>query len=479
MIRRLYPDPADIGSAAELEDEYVKPAGRHVRANFVTSLDGMVEVDGRSQPLGGPADRAAFMAMRAVADVVLVGAGTVRMEEYGPVRLDPAVEDRRRSRGQEARPALAIVSNRGELDPADRVFTGGDRPLLLTTAAAAADHPELAEVAEVVVCGEQWVELALALDELVDRGLARVLCEGGPTLLRSLVGGGSARRAVLHHLAVPGRSGPPQPARRPVAARPGRPRLDRVYEADGMILARYSIGSDVVSRPPTLSIERALWEQGRRVVVGVDEVGRGSWAGPLMVGAAVLPQDRRVYRVRDSKMLREPERERLFDRVADWCAAWAVGAAVQEECDEIGMADAQRLAARTGDRGSGRDARPGARRRQLGLRRASGARSGSSRATPPACPSPPPRSWPRSPATGSCGPRRTLSRVRVRRQQGLPVPAPQDGPARLRAVGDPPPDVDLHGAPGVGSGRGASRAPAVVAGRRDRRTARPFSLKDR
>jgi ribonuclease HII len=101
-----------------------------------------------------------------------------------------------------------------------------------------------------------------------------------------------------------------------------------------------------MSRAPTLSIERTLWDEGHRVVVGVDEVGRGSWAGPLMVGAAVLPQERRVYRVRDSKMLREPERERLFDRLAAWCTAWAVGAASQEECDEIGMADAQRLAAK-------------------------------------------------------------------------------------------------------------------------------------
>lgn len=63
-----------------------------------------------------------------------------------------------------------------------------------------------------------------------------------------------------------------------------------------------------------------------------------------MVGAAVLPRDRRVLGVRDSKMLRESERERLFDRVADWCVAWAVGAASQEECDELGMAPAQKLA---------------------------------------------------------------------------------------------------------------------------------------
>src|SRR6476646_4734635 len=76
---------------------------------------------------------------------------------------------------------------------------------------------------------------------------------------------------------------------------------------------------------PSLAIERELWATGHEIVVGVDEVGRGAWAGPLTVGAAVLPQDRRVYKVRDSKMLTELERERMFDRVAEWCLAWSVG----------------------------------------------------------------------------------------------------------------------------------------------------------
>ena len=97
---------------------------------------------------------------------------------------------------------------------------------------------------------------------------------------------------------------------------------------------------------PKLAIERSLWDDGHDVVVGVDEVGRGAWAGPLSVGAAVLPRDRRVYRVRDSKLLTEVERERLFDRIAGWCIAWSVGHATQEECDDLGMAPAQRLAAR-------------------------------------------------------------------------------------------------------------------------------------
>src|SRR3954451_2567813 len=100
------------------------------------------------------------------------------------------------------------------------------------------------------------------------------------------------------------------------------------------------------TRSPGLAVERGLWAEGHEVIVGVDEVGRGAWAGPLSVGAAVLPQDRRVYKVRDSKMLTEREREAMFDRIAGWCTTWAVGHASYEECDELGMAAAQRLAAK-------------------------------------------------------------------------------------------------------------------------------------
>ncbi|HEX6220063.1 MAG TPA: ribonuclease HII [Acidimicrobiia bacterium] len=97
---------------------------------------------------------------------------------------------------------------------------------------------------------------------------------------------------------------------------------------------------------PGLSLERELWADDLTVVVGVDEVGRGAWAGPISVGAAVVPHDRRVYKIRDSKMLTEDEREAMFDRIAGWVDAWAVGHATHLECDELGMSDAQRLAAR-------------------------------------------------------------------------------------------------------------------------------------
>ena len=104
--------------------------------------------------------------------------------------------------------------------------------------------------------------------------------------------------------------------------------------------------SAIRSKSPSLTLERELWAAGHEVVVGIDEVGRGAWAGPLVVGAAVVPSDRRIYKIRDSKMLTEPEREAMFDRVAGWCRAWAVGHASHTECDELGMSAAQKLAAR-------------------------------------------------------------------------------------------------------------------------------------
>lgn len=98
-------------------------------------------------------------------------------------------------------------------------------------------------------------------------------------------------------------------------------------------------------RSPGLRLERDLWDAGTEWVAGVDEVGRGAWAGPISVGAAVVPRDRRLYKIRDSKMLTEDEREAMFERIAGWCVTWAVGHASEVECDELGMSAAQKLAA--------------------------------------------------------------------------------------------------------------------------------------
>jgi len=96
------------------------------------------------------------------------------------------------------------------------------------------------------------------------------------------------------------------------------------------------------SMQPSLSIEQSL----SGVVCGVDEVGKGSWAGPLVVCVAILARDieESAFVARDSKSLSEKKREQLFDVVAHQCQAWALGSATNAECDALGMSAAQRLA---------------------------------------------------------------------------------------------------------------------------------------
>lgn len=95
---------------------------------------------------------------------------------------------------------------------------------------------------------------------------------------------------------------------------------------------------------PTLRLERRCWEAGDEVVVGIDEVGRGAWAGPVTV-CAVVPATEHLRGVRDSKLLTRPERERAASAVRDWAAAIGVGHASYDECDALGMTIALRYAA--------------------------------------------------------------------------------------------------------------------------------------
>lgn len=97
---------------------------------------------------------------------------------------------------------------------------------------------------------------------------------------------------------------------------------------------------------PGMANERELWADGHDVVAGVDEVGRGAWAGPLTVAVVVAPTDRRITGIRDSKKLTPAEREAAYVRIMGWARDWSVGHASPAECDDLGMSAAQRLAAR-------------------------------------------------------------------------------------------------------------------------------------
>lgn len=177
-MRRLLPDPSET---VDLRAAYAVDAERHVRVNFASSADGAVTVDGKSRGLSSDADREIFHLMRALADVVLVGAGTARAENYGGAReADGRI------------PPIAVVSRSLDLDPAARLFTDTKvPPIVVTCAAAPADRRKsVEEIADVIVAGDDLVDVTDALDQLADRGLRHVICEGGPHLFGWLVAAG-------------------------------------------------------------------------------------------------------------------------------------------------------------------------------------------------------------------------------------------------------------------------------------------------
>lgn len=243
-MRRLWPDPGVIDDVAAMvaADPRPAPAGRPwLLVNMITSLDGAITIDGRSGGLGRPADRAMFSALRAVADVILVGAGTARAEGYGPPRPPDATRQARAARGQAEAPRVAIATRRLDLDLGAPLFVEAEEPplLLVCEATPAARRATAGEVAEVVVAGEDTVDWHLALRELHARGAATVTCEGGAQLngdllladvidewaltVSPLLVGGEADRSV---------TGPLPPVPRAM-------RLEWLIEGDGLLLTRW------------------------------------------------------------------------------------------------------------------------------------------------------------------------------------------------------------------------------------------------
>lgn len=178
-------------SLDELADAYgypPLPVGRAwLRGNMVSSLDGAAHHDGRSHPLSSAADMRIFGVLRALADVIVVGAQTVRQEGYQGARVREAFAARRAAAGQRPVAAIAVVSAGLDLDLDAPLFAEPAVPTLLVTGAGApADRLAAARKAgvEVLFAGAgAAVEPARVPGVLAERGLRRLLTEGGPRLL--------------------------------------------------------------------------------------------------------------------------------------------------------------------------------------------------------------------------------------------------------------------------------------------------------
>src|ERR1700728_1215944 len=199
-MRMLFPDSVEAVDPAtvyaDVPQNSFRPA---VRLNMIVSVDGGTSWNGVSGALGGSADKALFSVLRSLADVVLVASATMRGEQYGPVVLGSKIQDMRREQGQTPVPRIAVVSRTCQFDWSTPFFTAAtERPIVLTVSSAAeADRTRAAEVAEVIIVGDDDVDLPRAIAELGSRGAKSVLAEGGPTLNGEL-----ARAGLLDELCV-------------------------------------------------------------------------------------------------------------------------------------------------------------------------------------------------------------------------------------------------------------------------------------
>jgi riboflavin biosynthesis pyrimidine reductase len=234
-MRRL--EPADT---ADLAEAYAYPAQRPwLRANMVASADGAATEDGRTERLGGPADRRLLSLLRALADVVIVGGATVRAEGYGPVRPREWWGDLRD--GRPAAPPLAIISRSLDLDFEAPVFTEAISPTIVVTCPSApASRVRAAEKnAEVIVTGGEWADVGAALDALAERGLTRQLTEGGPHLLAQIAAAGRLDELCLT-ISPRLTAGTAQRVLNGPAMTPVPLRLDQVLQEEDFVFLRYT-----------------------------------------------------------------------------------------------------------------------------------------------------------------------------------------------------------------------------------------------
>ncbi len=245
------PPVADVLDPYRDVDRVRAEGGCWVLANMVGGLDGSAAVGGRVGALTGGADAVLFRRLRALADVVLVGAQTVRAEGYGPVCLPDELRSEREAAGRPAVPPVAVVSRSLRLDWDGPLFTEAEpsSPTLVLTVAASATGPAAGEArrhCELVVVdapsgaadGDAGVAVSALLAALADRGHGVVLCEGGPSLLGELVAAGRLDELCLTLAPVIG--GDPLPV---VATAPGVPlrsfTLCQVATDEGALFLRY------------------------------------------------------------------------------------------------------------------------------------------------------------------------------------------------------------------------------------------------
>ena len=182
------PDATASELLAEVRPRERAPADRpFVFVNMVSTLDGRAQVRGRTRELGDEADLEMLLELRALADAVLIGTGTLRAEGYARLVGSEQRRARREAAGLAADPTAVLLSRTLDLPWDAGLFADAGQPVLVYTGAEG-EAPETAAPVEIVRLPEPSPAAALA--DLRRRGIAALLCEGGPTLNSALLGAG-------------------------------------------------------------------------------------------------------------------------------------------------------------------------------------------------------------------------------------------------------------------------------------------------
>jgi riboflavin biosynthesis pyrimidine reductase len=255
VIDRLLPGPVADATDTQLLNWYTHPAttGSRVSFNFVSSLDGAATLNGRSGDLGNAADRRIMVLLRRTADVILLGAGTVRTEGYSGELIDADGTQWRQNHSRSDRPCLAVVSGSLRLDPGLAFFTAAaQRPLVFTTAEAdPGRRRNLEKVADVITCGQRRLDVDVLIRELKGLGHSRIHSEGGPHLFGTFQQAGRVDELCLSVSPVltggPGTRIAVSPHEHPT---PRRMRLAHVLRSGDMLFLRYLAGKTTPNAPP-------------------------------------------------------------------------------------------------------------------------------------------------------------------------------------------------------------------------------------
>ena len=171
-----------------------RPQAPYVLLNMIATLDGRAAVGGSTRPLGGPADLEMLLELRVLADAVMVGSGTLRAEGYGRLLRRPERRARRTAAGLAADPLAVLVSRELDLPWEAPLFQAAEQPVVIYTRAKNSTPPTTAPI-EIVAL--EALEPRAVLADLRRRGVAVLLCEGGPTLNAWLLADGAVDELFL------------------------------------------------------------------------------------------------------------------------------------------------------------------------------------------------------------------------------------------------------------------------------------------